>query len=74
MKLSWSVLMGPAFARGLERTVGDGLPRVCRMRSTRGVARGSTSMGIVGQDVRRRGRSLRWSVGLVIDLVSREKV
>lgn len=39
-----------------------GEPRAERMARTERAARGSTSMGMVGQAVRRRGCNLRWSV------------
>lgn len=59
MKKSWSVLRGPDFSRRVVRRVGEGEPRVRRERRTVGMAMGATSMGIVGQVVRRRDWFLR---------------
>ena len=43
------------------RMVGLDEPSFWRRERMEGAERGSTSMGMVGQDVRRRGWSLRWS-------------
>lgn len=45
------------------RRTGRGEPRARRAARTGERERGSISMGMVGQWVRRRGWSLRWSVG-----------
>lgn len=44
-----------------SRMVGEGERRARSSARTVGAARGSTSMGMVGHLVRRRGWSLRWS-------------
>lgn len=43
------------------RIAGLGEPRFWRRERMEGAERGSTSIGMVGQDVKRRGWSLRWS-------------
>ena len=61
MKLSWSVFTGPVLEEEPSRTLGLEEPRERREERTVERARGSTSMGMVGQLERRRFWSLRWS-------------
>lgn len=61
MKFAWSVFSGPALSMGPVRRVGPGEPRARRAARTGERARGLISMGMVGQLVRRRAWSLRWS-------------
>ena len=62
MKLSWSVFSGPALDEDPARMKGPVDPRLWRaVMTVSTAARGSTSMGMVGQWVRRRGCNFRWS-------------
>ncbi len=61
MKKSWSVFNGPALGMWPSRRCGVGEPSSrSRVRTCR-AAMGATSMGMWGQEVRRRDCSLRWS-------------